>query len=55
MRRILAYPLRFLGSILDRIIAGLGAILLAQFPQYFGQYLQRLGGHLNELRHRVAE
>jgi hypothetical protein len=55
LRRILAYPLRFLDQFLDRIIAGLGAILLAQFPQYFGQYLQRLGGHLNELRHQVAE
>jgi hypothetical protein len=52
---LLAYPLRFLDQFLDRVIAGLGAILLAQFPQYFGQYLQRLGGHLNELRHQVAE
>ena len=52
---MLAYPLRFLDQFLDRVIAGLGAILLAQFPQYFGQYLQRLGGHLNELRHQVAE
>ncbi len=39
---------RFLDGIADRICAVLGAVGLSQFPQFFGQYLQRLGGHLNE-------
>ncbi len=53
MKMLLRYPFRFLGGLLDRACALLGAVLLAQFPQYFGQYLQRLGGHLDELRATV--
>lgn len=40
--------LRFLGGFLDRIIAVFGVISFAQFPQFFSQYIQRLGGHLAE-------
>ncbi|MEW5784629.1 MAG: DUF2937 family protein [Bacillota bacterium] len=55
MKKIAAIPLRFLSSFLDRVFALLGAGLPAQFPQFFGQYLQRLGGHLDELRLQVAQ
>ena len=55
MMKAMAHPRRFLNDLLDRIFALVGAVLLAQFPQYFGQYLQRLGGHLEELRLQVAE
>jgi len=43
-------PLKFLDNILDRIAAALGAVTLSQFPQFYGQYLQRLGGHLDEAK-----
>lgn len=39
---------------LDRLITAAfgaaGAVLLAQFPQFLTQYLQRLGGHIDEAR-----
>ncbi len=53
MKKLLFYPLRFLNGLLDRAFALLGALLLAQFPQFYGQYLQRLGGHIDELRRTV--
>ncbi len=30
-------------------------MLLSQFPEFFQQYAQRLGGHLAELNHQVAQ
>lgn len=37
------------------LVIGLaGAILLSQFPAFHQQYLQRLGGHVDELRLSVA-
>ncbi len=45
---ILLAPARFVDSILDRICAVLGALAFAQFPQYCAQYIQRLGGHVDE-------
>lgn len=50
MSKILKYPFRFFRGLLDRIIAVIGTITMAQFPQFFGQYLQRLGGHLAEAK-----
>ena len=50
MSKFLKYPLRFLNGLLDRIIAVLGVVSMAQFPQFFAQYLQRLGGHLAEAK-----
>ena len=47
-KKILMAPVRFLDSIADRICAVLGALALAQFPQYLMLYLQRLGGHVDE-------
>ena len=46
----LKYPFRLLNGLLDRLIALLGAAGMAQFPQFFSQYLQRLGGHLAEAK-----
>jgi hypothetical protein len=43
-------PVKFLDNLLDRICAVLGAVALSQFPQFYGQYLQRLGGHLDEAK-----
>ena len=48
MRKLLKYPFRFLNGLVDRVIAVLGVVSFAQFPQFFAQYLQRLGGHLAE-------
>ncbi len=46
MKSIAAY----FDGIFDRIFSVLGAVGLAQFPQYFQQYLQRLGGHADEAK-----
>lgn len=52
-------PLRPLGrvgeSLVDRVLCVLGAVGLSQAPEFFQQYLQRLGGHLDEARMRVAQ
>ncbi|NLW59189.1 MAG: DUF2937 family protein [Firmicutes bacterium] len=48
MAKIWKYPFRLLNGLIDRTIAVLGAVGFAQFPQFFAQYLQRLGGHLAE-------
>lgn len=42
--------LKFIDGLADRLAAATGAFLLSQFPQFYGQYLQRLGGHLDEAR-----
>ena len=47
---VLRQPGRFLGGIIDRLCAVIGAVTLSQFPQFFGQYMQRLGGHLDEAK-----
>jgi hypothetical protein len=51
-------PLRPLGrvgeSLLDRVLCVLGAVGLSQAPEFFQQYLQRLGGHLDEARRQLA-
>ena len=47
----------FLGifdSLIDRILCVLGAILFSQGPEFMQQYLQRLGGHLEEARRQLA-
>lgn len=41
-------PLTFIDSIIDRGFALAGAVVMAQFPQFVAQYLQRLGGHVDE-------
>lgn len=39
----------------DRVLCVLGAVGLSQAPEFFQQYLQRLGGHLDEAKMRVAQ
>jgi hypothetical protein len=48
--KAIRHPLRFIDGMLDRIISIIGAVAFSQFPQFFGQYMQRLGGHLDEAR-----
>jgi len=50
MLKALRYPVKFLDGIADRIFTVLGAVALSQFPQFYGQYMQRLGGHLSEAK-----
>lgn len=54
----LAGVLRPVGRIgerlLDRLLCVTGAVTLAQAPEFFQQYLQRLGGHLDEARRQLA-
>ena len=51
-------PLRPLGrfgeTLLDRVLCVAGAVGLSQAPEFFQQYLQRLGGHLDEARQALA-
>lgn len=47
----------FLGifdRLIDRILCVLGAVLFSQGPEFMQQYLQRLGGHLDEARRQLA-
>lgn len=48
MRTLFRKLLGFFDGLLDRVVTVCGVIGLAQFPQFFGQYIQRLGGHLAE-------
>jgi hypothetical protein len=42
-------------GIVDRVLAVAGAVLFSQAPEFFQQYLQRLGGHLDEARRSLAQ
>lgn len=55
MFKNISHPLRFIDGILDRIISIIGAVAFSQFPQFFGQYMQRLGGHLAEAKRTLAQ
>ncbi len=55
MWKYLKHPLRFFDGIFDRVFAVLGAVALSQFPQFYGQYMQRLGGHLDEARRTLDQ
>lgn len=41
-------------SLTDRILCVIGAVLFSQGPEFMQQYLQRLGGHLDEARRQLA-
>ncbi len=41
-------------SLTDRVLCVVGAVLLSQGPEFMQQYLQRLGGHLDEARRQLA-
>lgn len=55
MKKLFLFPFRFLDSLVDRVFATIGALIFVQFPQFFSQYMQRLGGHLDEARRAVDE
>ena len=42
-------------GLLDRILCAAGAILFSQLPEFIQQYLQRLGGHLDEARRNLEQ
>jgi hypothetical protein len=42
-------------SLLDRILCVAGAVLFSQIPEFIQQYLQRLGGHLDEARRQLGQ
>ena len=42
-------------TLIDRILCVTGAVLFSQFPEFVQQYLQRLGGHLDEARHQLDQ
>ncbi len=42
-------------AILDRVLCVVGAVLFSQAPEFMQQYLQRLGGHLDEARRMLAQ
>ncbi len=39
---------------LDRVLCVAGAVIFSQIPEFIQQYLQRLGGHLDEARRQLA-
>lgn len=54
MKHLSYYPLRMVNGFLDRACTLAGAVLLAQFPQFYAQYIQRLAGHIDEARRTIA-
>jgi len=54
IRRFFRYPLRALDSVIDRLMAVIGAVACSQAPGFISHYLQRLGGHVTEARLNVA-
>jgi len=49
LRRLLAAG----EGLLDRLLCLVGAVVFAQAPEFFQQYLQRLGGRLDEARRQL--
>jgi hypothetical protein len=49
-------PLLRAGSqLFDRVLCVAGAVLFSQLPEFFQQYLQRLGGHLAEAQRQLEQ
>lgn len=42
-------------GLLDRVLCVLGAVVFSQVPEFMQQYLQRLGGHLDEARRQLEQ
>lgn len=55
MRKAFAKSSALVLGYLDRIVCVLGAVSFAQAPEFFQQYYQRLGGHLDEARRTLAQ
>jgi hypothetical protein len=53
LRRTTAIAFTSVEGLADRVVCVLGAVFCAQAPEFFQQYLQRLGGHLDEARRQL--
>ena len=42
-------------GLLDRALGVIGAVVFSQIPEFMQQYLQRLGGHLDEARRQLLQ
>jgi hypothetical protein len=42
-------------GLLDRALCVIGAVIFSQAPEFMQQYLQRLGGHLDEARRQLQQ
>ena len=42
-------------TLVDRLLCVFGAVLFCQLPEFIQQYLQRLGGRLDEARRQLAQ
>ena len=42
-------------GLLDRALCVIGAVVFSQIPEFMQQYLQRLGGHLDEARRQLLQ
>jgi hypothetical protein len=42
-------------GLIDRVLCVVGAVLCSQLPEFIQQYLQRLGGHLDEARRQLGQ
>jgi len=42
-------------AFIDRLLCVVGAVAFSQIPEFMQQYLQRLGGHLDEARRQLEE
>jgi hypothetical protein len=42
-------------KLFDRALCVVGAVVFSQAPEFMQQYLQRLGGHLDEARRQLAQ
>ena len=42
-------------KVFDRVLCVAGAVLFSQAPEFMQQYLQRLGGHLDEARRQLRQ
>jgi hypothetical protein len=45
---------RVFDGLIDRLLCVLGAVLFSQGPEFMQQYLQRLGGHLQEAQRQLG-
>ncbi len=54
-KRVSASLLKLIDKILGIFFSLSAGLLTAQFPQYLAQYLQRLGGHIDESRLAAEE
>jgi len=55
MNKIIAYPVRFIDTLLDRAVSIVCAVVFAQIPQFILLYQQRLGGRVDELARLIDQ